>query len=131
MSTTIFVSLVPVNCPSCKAIFGLTEQALERFRGNGKCFYCPYCQAEQGFFDSREEQLRKQLAREKERHEMTTRSLGHSRRLADRMERSRNALKGVVTKTKNRIKNGVCPCCNRHFKNLERHMKGQHPEYGD
>lgn len=30
---------------------------------------------------------------------------------------------------KNRVANGVCPCCNRHFENLERHMKGQHPDF--
>lgn len=28
-----------------------------------------------------------------------------------------------------RVTAGVCPCCNRTFQNLARHMKGQHP-YG-
>lgn len=27
-----------------------------------------------------------------------------------------------------RIHNGVCPCCNRSFVNLQRHMKTKHPE---
>lgn len=47
----------------------------------------------------------------------------------DASERSRRALKGQVTKAKRRVGNGVCPCCSRHFANVERHMKGQHPEY--
>lgn len=46
-------------------------------------------------------------------------------------ERSKRALKGVVTRTKRRIGKGVCPCCNRHFANVERHMDSQHPEYAD
>jgi hypothetical protein len=28
-----------------------------------------------------------------------------------------------------RIGNGVCPCCNRSFTNLRRHMTTKHPEY--
>lgn len=39
-----------------------------------------------------------------------------------------NAVKSAKARLKNRIKNGVCPCCKRHFVNVERHMKSQHPE---
>ena len=39
------------------------------------------------------------------------------------------ATKGVVTKIRRRVANGVCPCCKRHFVNLKRHMSGQHPEF--
>jgi hypothetical protein len=53
------------------------------------------------------------------------------RRRAENAENSRRALKGVVTRTKNRIKNGVCPCCKRSFTNLQLHMKKQHPKYGN
>lgn len=28
-----------------------------------------------------------------------------------------------------RTKNGVCPCCNRSFVQLARHMKSQHPDF--
>lgn len=31
------------------------------------------------------------------------------------------------TKLEKRIHNGVCPHCRRSFKNLQRHMSGQHP----
>lgn len=44
-------------------------------------------------------------------------------------QRALRATKGRLTKTKKRIANGVCPCCNRHFVNLERHMTGKHPDY--
>ena len=42
---------------------------------------------------------------------------------------SQKALRGVITKTKRRIANGVCPCCNRSFADLAKHMKGKHPKY--
>jgi len=46
-------------------------------------------------------------------------------------ERQLSATKGVVTRTKKRIGKGTCPCCNRHFVNVERHMATQHPEYAN
>lgn len=39
------------------------------------------------------------------------------------------AFKGVVTKLKKRAANGVCPCCNRTFVDLARHMAGKHPTF--
>lgn len=44
-------------------------------------------------------------------------------------ERRLSATKGVVTKIKNRVGNGVCPCCNRTFGNLARHMMNEHPHF--
>lgn len=41
----------------------------------------------------------------------------------------RRAQKGQNTRLKNRIAAGVCPCCNRSFQNVARHMAGQHPDF--
>lgn len=45
------------------------------------------------------------------------------------VERSLSATKAVVTRTKNRLMRGVCPCCNRSFEQLARHMAHKHPDY--
>jgi hypothetical protein len=37
--------------------------------------------------------------------------------------------KAQVTKLKKRASAGVCPCCNRTFSNMARHMAHQHPEF--
>lgn len=37
--------------------------------------------------------------------------------------------KGQLTKTKKRLAGGVCPCCNRSFVSLAKHMANQHPDY--
>lgn len=39
------------------------------------------------------------------------------------------AQRGQTTKLKNRIAKGVCPCCQRSFQNLKRHMESQHPDF--
>ena len=32
---------------------------------------------------------------------------------------------------RDRVKNGVCPCCNRSFTSLWQHIKNEHPEFGE
>lgn len=39
------------------------------------------------------------------------------------------ATKGQLTKAKNRAKGGACPCCNRTFVQLSRHIATKHPEF--
>lgn len=51
------------------------------------------------------------------------------RELTAAAERQTSAQKAQVTRLKNRAKAGLCPCCNRHFTNLERHINGQHPDF--
>lgn len=38
------------------------------------------------------------------------------------------AAKAEAAKIKKRALGAMCPCCNRHFSQLERHMKTQHPD---
>jgi len=62
-------------------------------------------------------------------------------RLAHRLEQtaaSRTAYKAAATRARNekarlivRVANGVCPCCNRTFAQLARHMVAKHPEFVD
>jgi hypothetical protein len=73
--------------------------------------------------------LKRQLA-DKERQLQWERERATAQRArADRAEHRDRARKGVVTKLKKRIANGVCPCCHRTFTNVARHMKGQHPDW--
>lgn len=44
----------------------------------------------------------------------------------EHLERRLSAQRGVTTRLKNRVANGVCPCCNRSFSNLHRHMQTKH-----
>ena len=53
------------------------------------------------------------------------------RELREAAERRSAAARGQVTKIKNRVGHGVCPCCNRTFENLHRHMASQHPTFAE
>jgi hypothetical protein len=50
---------------------------------------------------------------------------------SEHFRRSRDGIKGVLTKVKRRVGKGTCPCCKRHFVNVERHMKVKHPSFAD
>jgi hypothetical protein len=73
------------------------------------------------------------LREENARLERVAASRAESLRIAredrDHADRRRAAAKGQLTKVRNRIANGVCPSCNRHFANVERHMSSQHPDF--
>jgi DNA repair exonuclease SbcCD ATPase subunit len=88
--------------------------------------YCPL--GHQFFFsEGNKEKLRKAEA-EIERQKKQVRA---TRDLLAAEERSHSATRGHLTRTKKRIVNGVCPCCNRHFADLERHMHAKHPDYAE
>jgi len=44
------------------------------------------------------------------------------------VSRQRDAAKAKAAKIEKRAKAALCPCCNRHFENLARHLKTKHPE---
>ena len=114
--------LVTEQCIRCGITFALPEELRGELVENHKDFYCPNGHS-QRYIDKTEAQ------KQRERAERLAQQL--QRREADlQRERTQHrATKGQLTKTKKRVANGVCPCCNRSFANVQRHMEGQHPEY--
>lgn len=83
--------------------------------------YCPLGHQHQPAGEGKAAKLERDLER------ATARNRGTLARLESE-RRSHSATKGAVTKLKKRIGKGVCPCCNRHFENVQRHMERKHPE---
>lgn len=75
------------------------------------------------------QRLRDELAMQKHNAEQAQADAEYQRQQAKLLGRQVAAKKGMLTKIKNRVGNGVCPCCNRYFANLHRHMVGQHPDW--
>ena len=84
--------------------------------------YCPLGHTHVPAGESESERLQARLERERARN---ARLLAEN----DQLEASRNAYKGAATKARKRAKAGVCPCCNRTFQQLARHMASQHPDF--
>lgn len=125
MTYTLAADLILENasCCVCGIQFAAPRKWLQNRRDEGGKFYCPNGH-ELVFRQPETEKLREKISR----LEASNRHLADQREAA---ERSNAALRGSNTKLRNRIANGVCPCCRRSFADLARHMAGQHPGYGD
>lgn len=72
----------------------------------------------------------------KPKHERLQEALDRERARAGRLASERDqaaasarAYKGVATKARKRSGAGLCPCCNRSFSQLRRHMEAKHPDF--
>ena len=122
--TTRTVEMTQLTC-WCGTPFSCPQTLYnEHFAHHRTKIYCPQGHSVTYGEKSEVEQARAELEAERRR---TTRLRAEK----DQVEASLRAQKGVNTKLRKRVANGVCPCCKRTFKNLARHMEGQHPDYAE
>lgn len=129
---TVEVFLTKMVCSSCAGVFAISQEYLDNARRLGgfkQVFACPYCKSERGYGKGKEDELRDEIERLKQEKQRADNYASIHRDAADRLRSSNAALKGVITKERKRVSNGVCPCCNRQFTNLLRHMKCKHPNH--
>lgn len=123
--TIILISHV---CGECGISFSMPEKFINERKEDGGTFYCPNGHP-RVFREPEVKRLKKELEAAERRAKLFH---GYYEAEQNDHEHTRNRLratKGVLTKTKKRVAAGVCPCCNRTFQDLSRHMAGQHPEY--
>ncbi|HMA26059.1 MAG: hypothetical protein ACM33U_07590 [Solirubrobacterales bacterium] len=110
-----------VEICTCGVLFAAPQNLLDKRREDGRTFYCP--NGHHLVYDSENERLKRDLA--------ATRRVAQSRLdLLHAEENSHRATRGHLTRKKKqlaRVSAGVCPCCNRTFQNLARHMQTKHP----
>lgn len=128
MTTTVLVTLIAETCCNCGVVFGIADGQHARLRRNGDWFWCPNGH-QQRYTKTEADRLREDLARAERERDRARANATHYRDQADAEQRAHRATKGQVTRLRKRVANGVCPCCNRSFANLARHMAGQHPDY--
>lgn len=119
------------HCCSCGIPFAVTRDFQRERIKDRTSYYCPsgHAQAYVGKTEAQKERERaERLQRQVEAREA---DLRFEQKRLENERRAHAATKGQLTKTKKRVANGVCPCCNRSFVNLGKHMAGQHPDYAD
>lgn len=123
-------TLYTYNCSSCGLFYGVPESYIDERRKDGKIFYCPNGHSQQ-FAETVEQRLRKELANTKS--SLAIRQQERDRAVADanHFKKSRDGYKGQLTKVKNEIAKGACPCCGKVFNNLREHIAHKHPEFKD
>lgn len=122
MRITVDVDLTTINCGGCSGTYAINERFRQKKYEDGGAWHCPYCQCSWGYRGTEIQRLKKRLQREEAEHDQTRAELKHT-------ESRRRAEKAAKARLKNRISKGVCPCCRRHFMNLQRHMASKHPDF--
>lgn len=120
------------ECWSCGVRFWITKRLDDCRRQDKRTFYCPNGHGA-NFGKSEADKVREQLdAMRRERDRLKQNEAYYEQTLGRRDEevreakREKAALKRQLKKTHTRISAGVCPCCNRQFVNLQRHMASKH-----
>ena len=117
------------ECCRCHMTFAMTQEFMKEKRDDHSAFYCPEGHRQYYLHESNEQKLQKQLTVARNDTERFRESFAKEHQAHETTRHQRNALKGIVKRTKSRIGNGVCPCCNRQFTDLHRHMESKHPDF--
>lgn len=126
--STVFTAagnFVIEECCNCGMAFAMTSDFQKRRREDKKTFYCPAGHQQHYVGESaadRAQRLAGQLDMERTRRRQTERQLDYA-------SRSQKSTSTRLKKVKQRVGHGVCPCCNRTFKQLAQHMAAKHPQF--
>jgi len=111
-----------ISCAKCGIATGYPDDWLQQRRDEHAQLWCP--NGHTLSFNGKS-----QTDRERERGDRLARALESAQAEADRERRSRIAIRGHLTRQRKRAAAGLCPCCQRTFQQLARHMQHKHPEF--
>lgn len=113
------------HCPVCFIVYSAPKALFEARRKDGKSFFCPNGHS-LSYRENENDRVRQERDRLKQDQAWYEQRLASEREDRAAAERRAAAARGQVTKLKNRASAGLCPCCNRSFVNLQRHMATKH-----
>ena len=128
------VTLEVTRCCVCGTEFAVPEVILNTARKKGGYFYCPnghHLGWAQGVEQTELNRLKREKASLAGQLDQAKADAQKQRKLREVAERSATAQKSQATQARNKLKRvarGTCPCCQRSFTNLRRHMETKHPE---
>lgn len=117
------IKLEILNCCTCGIVFAMPDTMVRRMEDTGGLFYCSNGHP-QRFTTSEVQRLREKLDEQ-------TRAATHMAERAKQAEAAEQKAVREIKRMKKRSAAGVCPCCNRTFQQLARHMKAKHADFGD
>lgn len=124
----VSLAMVVLECNTCGTPYAMTKTLNRNFRASHQGFYCPSGHSNYYPQQTAEEQARDELAQVRAKLASARSEAEWAQRNYQAEKRSHTATKGKLTKTLNRVNAGVCIHCNRHFKQLDRHMQNKHHE---
>jgi hypothetical protein len=114
---------VLTQCQTCSVWHTVPQIIYESLRRLGGYYYCPSGH-QWGWRTGTEKAENEAVRRERDRLKQDAARLEDE--LADARAKIATAEKKYL-QARRRAVAGVCPCCNRSFENVQRHMKTKHP----
>jgi len=122
---TAGVELMVEVCPHCHCVYAFPRDLYQRARDDSKVtVYFP--NGHSWVYSTTLRERLAEAAKDANRAESRVIFWLEQHRAS---ERSRASTRGHLTRLKKRVAKGVCPCCNRTFRDLARHMESKHPNY--
>lgn len=115
------------TCGVCSCTYAVPQVMRDHFYENGGFWRCPNGHSwgyAEGAKTKAAEEAR--IRRERDRLQQENARLAEE---AEQAERERLKAERALARHKKRAAAGTCPCCNRTFANMARHMRDQHPDF--
>jgi hypothetical protein len=116
MSISLMFDFAVTECCVCGIAFAVPARFKQVLQETHRTFYCPNGHGQSYLGQTEVERLRDKLKTQNSELEVRTRALLNAQ--------------VAEAKLRKRIAGGVCPCCNRTFQNLARHMSAKHKSLG-
>lgn len=120
--------LSTLTCYKCGIVFAVPNYFRQKRSEDKETFWCPNGHP-QGFVDSEVDKLKRQLEQQKQSTEWWKNTAASKDKTIKGQNIQIGKVKAKLRRTEVRVSHGVCPCCNRSFVNMQRHMKTKHPDY--
>lgn len=114
----VLVSCGPTDSGGCGLDFAMSREFFDQTKRTGETWHCPRGHKRRWTGSTTEQELERANAK--------------ATHLADQLHAAgaeAERLRVTLLRDRHRFANGVCPCCNRSFENVARHVRGQHPDY--
>jgi 50S ribosomal subunit-associated GTPase HflX len=115
--------LKELQCGTCGVWHAIPLAMYDSCRTEGGFWHCPNGHSRgwgKGTIKEERDRLKQKFAQLDD-------EIGELRVARDNAQRDREAAEKKLIAAKRRSAAGVCPCCNRTFGNVQRHMKTKHP----
>lgn len=116
-------TFVVITCYKCGMPFGVPTHWRNKRMEDQETFHCPNGHS-QHYTRSEVQRLRTELDKQRRKTELAQADAIQARNQRDRSRKAHRRMR-------DRVRNGVCPCCNRTFQNLLRHMRTKHKAVTD
>lgn len=126
LTVTLERSFECFECPECRINYWLPDGFRDERRKDQRIWWCPnghqrwYAESEVDRLRRERDVLKQQMARAEEERDRAYRIQSEAVDARIKAERE-------LRRVQRRAVAAVCPCCNRSFQNVARHMKTKHP----